>query len=177
MDGLIALFIIIGIVNAVTSSSKKKKRKAEKRAFRAARRAQAGRTPPMAAAQTAGEFIPPREVAPRTEAARAVQPQAAAPHAEAARPAQPQVVAPERAPRPIEPVRDGEGRTSTQGESEAEHDEHRRQVRAEEARLRQAREVLRDSRAEYLRKLRTAVVMSEVLNKPVSLRPRTGLHR
>ena len=158
MDGLIALFIIIGIVNAVTSSYKKKKREAEKRAFRAARQAQAVQTPPKAAAQTAGEFIPPSEVAPRSEAAR---------------PAQPQVVA----PRPAEAVRDGEGRTSTQGESEAEHDEHRRQVRAEEARLRQAREALRDSRAEYLRKLRTAVVMSEVLNKPVSLRPRAGLHR
>lgn len=65
-----------------------------------------------------------------------------------------------------------EGTVSTQGESAAEHAEHRRKVLAEEARQLEEHEALKELREMNLKKLRTAVVMREILDKPVSLRPR-----
>jgi len=65
-----------------------------------------------------------------------------------------------------------EGTVSTQGESAVEHARHRQKVLGEEARLRQQQETLQELRHLNRQKLRSAVVMSEVLGKPVSLRPR-----
>ena len=70
-----------------------------------------------------------------------------------------------------------EGFISTQGESAEEHAEHRRRIEAEEAQHRAEREALDDLRSANRERLRAAIVMSEVLGKPVSLRPRTGDHR
>lgn len=176
MDALIVLFIVIGIVNAVTSSKNKKKKQAERRAFQQAR--QQTRAQAREAAGQARMSLSPEELQGHLRAmeARGKAPapehgayEASAPHRDAPRPAEPQVVAPERTLRPTEP-HGGEGRISTQGESEAEHAEHRLRVAAEEARQRQQREELRDLRAAERQKLRAAIVMSEILDRPVALR-------
>lgn len=67
-----------------------------------------------------------------------------------------------------------EGSISTQGESEKEHAEHREEMFAREMHLRKKQDELQDLRRMNLKKLRSAVVMSEVLNKPVSLRARNS---
>lgn len=65
-----------------------------------------------------------------------------------------------------------QGSLSTQGETAAEHAEHRRRIAAEEERLRLETQRLEDVRRVNLDQLRAAVAMSEVLGKPLSLRPR-----
>lgn len=59
-----------------------------------------------------------------------------------------------------------------EGESPLEHAAHRQRVIADEERIHREHEQLRELRSINLQKLRSAVVMSEVLGKPVSLRPR-----
>ena len=59
-----------------------------------------------------------------------------------------------------------------EGESHKEHAAHRQRIADEETRLHREREELRELRNVNLKKLRSAVVMSEVLGKPVSLRGR-----
>lgn len=61
---------------------------------------------------------------------------------------------------------------STQGESEAEHRRHIEKIAAEEKQLHQQAENLREMRSMNRQKLRQAVIMSEVLGKPVALRKR-----
>lgn len=61
---------------------------------------------------------------------------------------------------------------STQGESEKEHRRHRERIEAEEKRQREQAESLRSMRQVNRQKLREAVIMSEVLGKPVALRGR-----
>ena len=65
-----------------------------------------------------------------------------------------------------------EGSISTQGESPEEHARHRQRILAEEAQRRAEHETLQEVRHMNLQKLRTAVVVSEILDKPVSLRRR-----
>lgn len=65
-----------------------------------------------------------------------------------------------------------EGTISTQGESAEEHARHRQKILAEEEAIRMEHEALQEIRHMNLQKLRTAVVMSEILDKPVSLRRR-----
>lgn len=59
-----------------------------------------------------------------------------------------------------------------EGEAPLEHAAHRQRVIADEERLHQEHAQLRELRSANLQKLRSAVVMSEVLGKPVSLRAR-----
>lgn len=59
-----------------------------------------------------------------------------------------------------------------EGESPLEHAAHRQRVIAEEERVRREHAQLRELRSANLQKLRSAVVMREILDKPVSLRPR-----
>ena len=59
-----------------------------------------------------------------------------------------------------------------EGESHKEHAAHKQRIADEEARLHREREELNELRNVNLKKLRSAVVMSEVLGKPVALRPR-----
>jgi len=68
-----------------------------------------------------------------------------------------------------------EGTVSTQGESHAEHAQHRERMLAAEQELLHQQETLRELRRMNTQKLRSAVVMSEILGKPVSLRH--GNHR
>ena len=60
-----------------------------------------------------------------------------------------------------------------EGESRLEHAAHRARIAEEEARLHQQRTELQELRSMNLKKLRTAVVMGEVLGKPVALRGNT----
>lgn len=182
MDSLIALIVIIAIFNALTSSGRRRKREERTRAQADPRGAQpqAARTPAREgrahAPYTREEWarymrdIDPMKVGQASNAAPARGKAAPAPR-EDLRPAAPKVVA----PAPVEIP--SEGSVSTQGESAEEHAEHQRRAAAEEAERRQAHEALRDLRAANRDRLRAAIVMSEVLNKPVSLRPRVGLHR
>lgn len=66
-----------------------------------------------------------------------------------------------------------EGSISTQGESAAEHAVHMAKIHSEEEKLRQQEQTLRQIRNLNQQKLREAVIMSEVLGKPVSLRSHT----
>ena len=59
-----------------------------------------------------------------------------------------------------------------EGESRREHAAHKQRIAEEEARLHREREELKELRNVNLKKLRSAVVMSEVLGKPVALRGR-----
>lgn len=65
-----------------------------------------------------------------------------------------------------------EGMISTQGESAEEHAAHLAKIHAEEERLHQTQQTLQEIRNLNRKKLRSAVVMNEVLGKPVSLRSR-----
>ena len=63
---------------------------------------------------------------------------------------------------------------STQGESEAEHHRHMQKIAADERRRLTEKQQAEDARSAKLRRLRQAVIMSEVLSKPVSLRNGKG---
>lgn len=65
-----------------------------------------------------------------------------------------------------------EGMISTQGESAEEQAAHLAKIHTEEERLHQTQQTLQEIRNLNRKKLRSAVVMSEVLGKPVSLRSR-----
>lgn len=80
--------------------------------------------------------------------------------------------APAPRPAPAQDMRGGEGTRSTQGERAAEHAAHQKRMREEEAEALRAAESVREARQLKLEELRGAVVMSEVLGKPVALRPR-----
>lgn len=176
MDGLITLLIIFGIF-ALKSS--RKKQRAQQQAARKNGFKEAGET--LAKAQ---EKIPfSREEWTAYLKAQA-QPEEKKPAARpvAAKPAA-KPVAVKPAPVKPTPVRalehdDPEGTISTQGthstegETAAEHAEHRLKVLREEASRRLEHEAIQDLKSMNLKKLRSAVVMSEVLDKPVSLRRR-----
>lgn len=70
------------------------------------------------------------------------------------------------------PPEHAEGAISTQGESDAEHELHLKQVRDAEQAQQEEHEALLELRRMNREKLRSAVVMSEVLGRPVSLRSR-----
>ena len=174
MGQLIAIFLIIGILNTLTSNKKKKKQNAQKSGAQRAAAVQPKQQPKPAAQQSKPAsakrqpaqqqripFTKAEWKAYLNELSAELPPKAEAP-----------------APAPVEFAEElGEGFVSTQGESFEEHAEHRRKIAEEEARRHQEREALDDLRNANLEKLRAAVVMSEVLGKPVALRPRTGYHR
>lgn len=180
MDGLISI-IVIALVSYAISSGKNKKKKAEKR-----RGAQAPSVPPvpkMPKAETISytkaeweAFLKDAKAAKPTAEAPKKSPdpdgapaREAAPVAEAPRP---QKSAPQPEPASAEAESFGQGTVSTQGESDAEHERHCRRILEEEARREKRLEEMRDLERLNLQKLRAAVVMREILDKPVSLRPR-----
>ena len=178
MNGLIALFVIIGIVNALTSKNKKekqaKKRAAQARAFdNAIPKAQA-KSKPRPQPQPKSKVVERQMRMPFTKEewkaylSEMSEELVAKKAASSAAPA---------AAAYDEGESFHEGFVSTQGESAEEHAEHRRRIAEEEAQHWQEREALNDLRNANREKLRAAVVMSEVLGKPVALRPRIGYHR
>lgn len=183
MDGLFGLLIVI-VIAAVASSNKKKKaaraRDAAQRAFDQAHAAKAS------AKRDPAEAEPQESSAAKLRAARAARLSEQA-ELEPPRPAQPRVrvrpgsavvksgslhAAEAEGSASVQGTSFNQGSLSTQGEDAAEHAEHRRRIAAEEERLRLETQRLEDMRQVNLDKLRAAVVMSEVLGKPVSLRPR-----
>ena len=187
MDGLIALLVIIGIANALTSK-KKKEKQAQKRAAQAQAFENA-----IPKAQSKAQSKPKPRTAPR--ATTKVDPLWSRRDAQAQQQRIPftreewkaylsemseELVEKRAASAPAihdEGESFHEGFISTQGESAAEHDEHRRRIEEAEAQYRAEREALDDLRSANRQKLRAAVVMSEVLGKPVALRQRIGYHR
>ena len=159
MQGLIPILIVIAIINMLTSGNKKKKAQERRRAE--------NNTGPAPQPKP-----PTRDRVPYTKEEWAAYLNGLDKNAPSKK------AKPAKKPQPIVELHaEPEGSISTQGESDEEHAEHRRRIAAEEAMRQQEHETLRELREANLEKLRAAVVMSEVLGKPVSLRPRTGVHR
>lgn len=194
MDGLIVLLIIIGVISSISKSNKKKKKKtAAKPAPPRADAPAAAKVPfsreewnqylkengiPVAKEKVAAsikEVARAAEELPRADADSAAK-AAAKKIAKARRKAAQETAAP--TPKPARTAMHAAGSIALdpsrdiEGETEAEHTEHQRKAVEAEAHHRssvEAQEVLRDMN---LRTLRAAVVMKEVLDKPVALRPR-----
>lgn len=176
MDGLISMLIIFGIFSLFSSN---KKKKAQKKHMEKARGF-------MEAAETALEEKAPfsmdewkdylKQQPASGHAAPAVRKMAEEKVKTAVQNAEikPAKVRPVKAAKPQPALQhdDPEGSISTQGETPEEHAEHRRKILAEEEKRHQEHAARQELRDMNLKKLRSAVVMSEVLGKPVSLRPR-----
>lgn len=184
MDGLIVLLVIFGIINAITSKNKK-----EKQAKKSAAQAQAFESAiPKAQAKAKPRPQPKAKPQPQPKP-KADERQTRLPFTREEWKAylnelSEELVATKAASssKPASAAYDEgesfhEGFISTQGESAEEHAEHRRRIAEEEAQRHQELEALNDLRHANREKLRAAVVMSEVLGKPVALRPRIGYHR
>ena len=167
MNGLITILVIFGIINAITSKNKKKAEQAKRGG--AAQHAEQQRPKPKPQPKPQPK---PRQVRiPYNKEEWAAYLSAMSGGAAAS-------PKPAPTPRPEPEHYEGyEGMISTQGESAEEHAEHHRRIEEEEAQRQQERDALADLREANLDRLRAAVVMSEVLGKPVSLRPRTGYRR
>ena len=191
LDGLIVLLIIIGVVSSISKSGKKKKKAAEaqKKAEKSASaQPKAGATKIPYTREEWAQFLK-EEGVPETRAQinsaaaktqEAAKPTAAKPEDVArvatailqkrkAQAAQPSVAA---------PVREAAGSIALdptqgiEGETEAEHAAHRLRAEAAQALRDSAEETRQALAAMNLQTLRSAVVMKEILDKPVSLRPR-----
>ena len=162
MDGLIAIIVIIWIASAI--SGNKKKAKNAKKAGGVQRAAQ-----PKAKTQ-----VPPQPKAP-PKPKQARIPYTKEEWADFLNDLNEEIAPKKAAPRLVTEMEMESA--SMEGESHEEHAEHLRRIEAEEAQHRQEREAIEDLRAANREKLRAAVVMSEVLGKPVALRPRIGYHR
>lgn len=180
LDGLIALLIIIGIVTSISKSSKKKKaaeaqRKAEKPA---PAQPKAGAVKIPYTREEWAEFlkeegVPEAVVQPKPAAQPEKAVEAASPAPQKRRAKVVQAVA--AAPKPV-PATTGsialDPRQGVEGETEAEHAAHRLRAEREEARIQIERAAEQVQTEVNLQTLRSAVVMKEILDKPVSLRPR-----
>jgi len=163
MDGLIVILILLAIFSA---SSNKKKKKAQKKAEQAR---PAAPQPEKPAAQAKIPFTKDEWNAYLTD----MEKQEKNPKPQPMKPIR--MTKPVKAPAPVLHLDHDvpEGTVSTQGESAAEHAEHRQKLLAGEARLREQQQTLQELRHLNRQKLRSAVVMSEVLGKPVSLRSKS----
>ena len=168
MSGWIVLLVIFGLINAISSPNKKKKKAHTKRQDGAQRAAPPKPKTPHQPKQARVPYTKEEWAAYLAEMSGVSAPKKDAPKKA------------EHAPEPrlvTELHQEMESSFSMEGESHEEHAEHRRRIEEEEALHQQERDAIADLRAANLDKLRAAVVMSEVLGKPVSLRPRTGYHR
>ena len=176
MDGLIALLIIISVVSSIGKSVKKRK-EAEARKNAAAPSVEQPKKAPTKIPYTREEWAQflqvegiPAAVAKPKEAAKPSETPAAekpvAPKKRAKKAAQQTVNAP--APKPAVP----ETHPAVEGETEAEHAAHRQRIEREEIRVHAEHAAAQAITEVNLQALRNAVVMKEILDKPVSLRPR-----
>ena len=184
VDGLIALLIIIGIVTSISKSGKKKKAaEAHKRAETpspARPKPSATKIPYTreeweqfladAEGESAAEPAPAKAAAkPAAPTPKAAKPAVPAPQKRRAK-VVPSVVASE--PEPARGSIAADALQSMEGETEAEHAAHRLRAEREEARIQIERAAEQVQTEVNLQTLRSAVVMKEILDKPVSLRPR-----
>ena len=179
LDGLIALLIIIGIVTSISKSSKKKKaaqaqRKAE-RPSPAQPKASTTKIPytreewEQFLADAEGEAA--AKPAPAKKAAAKPAAPTPAPQKRKASAPQMNVAAPAPAAMSTGSIA-LDPRQSVEGETEAEHAAHRLRAAQEDMRIGVERAAEQALAEVNLQTLRSAVVMKEILDKPVSLRPR-----
>lgn len=178
MDGLIALLIIIGIVTSISKSNKKKK--AAQKAAKSAAQPGTVKIPYTReewAQYLAQESIPKPKAQPKPAAKPKSTPKpedvakvaAAVPEKRRAQAAQRSVPTPAPAPTGSIALNSLQ---SVEGETEAEHAAHRMRAAQEEQRIHIERAAEQAQMEVNLQALRSAVVMKEILDKPVSLRPR-----
>lgn len=157
MEFIFVVLIIIGLFSQVLRVAKEKDRQRARQFSASPDPHPAAEAPQPQAREGAGSILPPSGEG-RSAAAPAVPRVAAAIVPEPAR----------REPRAIlrtPPMH-------REGESRAEHARHVERIRREEEELRRQQDELAELRNVNIEKLRSAVVMSEILDKPVSLRPR-----
>ena len=167
MDDLFSVLITIALFGFAFSNKKKKKKQEKRRAEYLERKNAVQEKPAQPRKKEAA--VPFTREEWQAFLAKMDAPKASPKPAPKPAPAQP--ARPE--PEPVLHVENDEpeGTVSTQGESHEEHARHRAEMLAAEQELLEQQETLRELRRMSTRKLRSAVVMSEVLGKPVSLRP------
>lgn len=182
MDGLL-LLLIFGALGLLSSRNKKKKadrQAARRRAFQQAKESEAqAKKAVQAKVQEKLPFTQDewaaylKEMGAGEKKASALKSAAKPVPKKPVQAAKPVSARPEM-PKPALHLEhdDPEGSISTQGESAAEHAAHHAKVLAEEAKIREEHETMRELARMNRRQLRSAIVMSEILSKPVSLRPR-----
>ncbi|MDO5323094.1 MAG: hypothetical protein Q4G06_03685 [Clostridia bacterium] len=174
MDGLIALLIIIGVVTSISKSGKKKKaaeaqRKAEKPSP-AQPKASATKIPYTR--EEWEQFLADAEGEAAAKPAPAKK-AAAKPAAQKRKVSAPQMNVAAPAPAAMSTGSIAlDPKQSVEGETEAEHAVHRLRAAQEDMRIGVERAAEQAFAEVNLQALRSAVVMKEILDKPVSLRPR-----
>lgn len=182
MDALIVLFIIGGIIVSLASKSKKQKKQnpeAEKPAAPAP--APAPEKIPYTKEEWAkylremgigakGAAAAKTEAPPKPAAGAAFSGEGAVNYVQV-KPSAPPAGSPEMAERMRRAVEQGmPGSVAVQGESEAEHAEHLEKMRAADLQAHQQSQTVRELRQMNRARLRQAVVMREILDRPVSMR-------
>ena len=178
MDGLITLIIIFGIISRISKKSKQKQEAVNKARRKAEAFAEAAAVEAMKGAKRAVKSVPEPVKKAAEPIVRTVEKELPFTKEEWAE----FVARKKAAPQPS--AEGSTGRTqvmpegfspelkSTQGESAAEHRRHAEKIAAEEKQRHEARLAEENLRSMNLKKLRQAVIMSEVLGKPVALRGR-----
>ena len=180
LDGLIVLLIIIGVVTSISKSNKKKKAAtAQKRAEEPSpAQPKAGPTKIPYTREECEQFLADAEgeaaakPAPAQKAAAKPAAPKPAPQKRKANAPQMNVAAPAPAAMSTGSIA-LDPRQSVEGETEAEHAAHRLRAAQEDMRIGVERAAEQALAEVNLQTLRSAVVMKEILDKPVSLRPRT----
>ena len=179
LDGLIALLIIIGVVTSISKSNKKKKAAAAQKRAEVPSPAQqkAGPTKIPYTREEWEQFLADAEgeaaakPAPAKKAAAKPAAPKPAPQKRKANAPQMNVAAPAPAAMSTGSIA-LDPRQSVEGETEAEHAAHRLRAAQEDMRIGVERAAEQALAEVNLQTLRSAVVMKEILDKPVSLRPR-----
>ena len=179
LDGLIALLIIIGVVTSISKSNKKKKAAAAQKRAEVPSPAQqkAGPTKIPYTREEWEQFLADAEgeaaakPAPAKKAAAKPAAPKPAPQKRKANAPQMNVAAPAPAAMSTGSIA-LDPRQSVEGETEAEHAAHRLRAAQEDMRIGVERAAEQALAEVNLQTLRSAVVMKEIIDKPVSLRPR-----
>ena len=175
LDGLIALLIIIGLVTSISKSNKKKKAAQAQKAAKSA--AQPGTVKIPYTREEWEQFLADAEgeaaakPAPAKKAAAKPAAPKPAPQKRKANAPQMNVAAPAPAAMSTGSIA-VDANQGVEGETEAEHAAHRMRAARAEARRRSECAEAQAVAQVNLQTLRSAVVMKEILDKPVSLRPR-----
>ncbi|MGN0184463.1 MAG: hypothetical protein ACI4AL_05035 [Aristaeellaceae bacterium] len=179
MDGLIVLLIIIGVVTSISKSSKKKKAAAAQKRAEEPSPAQpkAGATKIPYTREEWEQFLADAEgeaaAKPAPAKKAAAKPAAPKPAPQKRKASAPQMNVAAPAPAAMSTGSIAlDPRQSVEGETEAEHAAHRLRAAQEDMRIGAERAAEQALAEVNLQTLRSAVVMKEILDKPVSLRPR-----
>ena len=181
MDGLIVMLIIFGIISRL-NKKKKKQEQASKAAQKAEAFAEAAAVETIKAAKKAVKTVPEPVKKAAVPIVKAVQQEIPFTkeewdrflgNMEGKKPEKARPSAGKQIPAK-QPMAEGISAPlkSTQGESEEEHRKHLEKIAADEKLHREKIETAREIRSMNRQKMRQAVVMSEILGKPVALRGR-----